>query len=618
MSVKYTVKTSQPLNSGKSQNYSQKDNKMEKKIRKLSDTLIIASIIGALVISTALTITMAMHQFFEKNAIQSQEVNIKENFFKPFEARLAQEKAFLESVNKLYFDKEILMLSDRANYIKQTRRFLSIRQSLEGVSKKPVNLYVVSNQFAALLTEGNSYNEPVVIRTMYGRNYKGLNNSYLPLIKVDENGLNNLRFNIKKYRDDIRLTTKAFNKEARKDVKDVNSLFDLIQKSDLKVGNSYVTKLISVPSELSQLPTNEEIDEAIANYNASQHSNVSHLYVLLFIATFVVCSILFSTIFFGYILMIKEEFIKKLTEERKEIEDYVEAILPSAIKDEEYVVEKQNAFHKEKTQDPIQLYIDLDNKINEYSTELENLQIEQQVQIEDLNKIKYKVEVAQAFDQTESYRDMYSVAVSIEKAIVQARKKINDAEDELTAAKRAEKNHQVKGATRNPAVRLESAKMKLEGLEKDLKEQKKLIAMEYSEEQQSHMNEFLAKCKGLDIRDGSTAYFQKLVEKKEDEIKKNIETFITEVSDKIANAVLEKEQLAEKTPEIYEQISEDTEKSKQTIYDLETIKRINKDSGMKVEEINKTITSIQSVKFFDIKSIVKMFKIEKKVAAKTA
>jgi hypothetical protein len=617
MSVKSTVKTSQPL-SGNSQKTSQKEEKtMGNKIQKTANILVVVSFVLALVSAFFAVDYLKSNNTFEMNAVETAKVEMQAVIL-PLANRLTAEKKLLIDINKLYLKKERLMHSARAeSYGKATQSFLAIRQSLEGVAQNPKYGTVVTSGFSPLLTDNNLYKEPLMVSTPQGRNFQGLNYTYRK-VSYNVEGLNNLKHNIKKYQSNLNLTLSMFNKASGSDIKEVSSLFDLIRQSGLKAGSTDVATSVVIPTNVDALPTDAEIDAAIANFQASQQADVSHLYVLSFSGFFFLFSLTYLTISIGYIRSTKEKTVNKLNEERKEILDYVEAILPSAIKDEEYVAEEQESFYKEKAQDPIQLYTALDTKINQYNTELENLQLDLQVEIDDLNKLKYKVEVAQAFDQTESYRDMYSVAVSIEKAIVEARKKVHAAEDDLTAAKRAEKAHSVKGATRSPAVRLESAKMKLEGLEKDLKEQKALIAIDYSDEQQSHMNEFLAKCKELDIGNGSTAYFQQLVEKKEDEIKTNIESLITEVSDKIANAVLEKEQLAEKTPEIYEQIAEDTETSKQVIYDLETIKRMNKESGLKVEEIDNNITAVQSVKLFDIKGIIKMFKVKKKVTAKTA
>ena len=604
MSVKSTVNPKQPLNSGKSQKTSQEELTMKYGIKAKATSQIIRALISALLIAVVATLLMMQAQVFERSSNEQKQDAVKVAFSE-FNNHVEASLNVLEDINNEIERNSSVMQTRSAlsqQYVQNTGIFLAVRQTLVGQMEVDV-FNTKFTGFEALLTQGGRVQEPMVAdakQTKLLFNFKGY--------AEGQAGLDNLKYNIVTYNNAVAQATQVYNLHTKGNVA-ATSVVQLLQKIELVVNGSDVTSSAN-SVKVPELPNMIKLEKAVNAQTPA--SDLVMKYVVAFAGILLVSVIAGLFVSASNIetfkAALRKKFHKKINEIRETIANLAEDLQEAKVKIDE-LIKKHESSNKKSAWDVLQRLTEIVKILNENKQNIVEKIAEKEEQV---SSVKEKLEIATAFAETKSFREVFATMIDETKELKALEAQLEEAKTDLEAAKNAEKNHDQEGMAKDYAFKVEKLKQKIKGKKKEVALSKKKAKSFYSEKKQEELRDFFKLCEEQNINDDSLKALTRQLANLEEQIEAHHASIaITDM--KIAEKDGHIEYIKEKFEDMLDEESADAE-------ELQSLLEVFKEKKEYYNEIKALLVECRTVKnteFFNSSDMNKLVTKVKVLAFET-
>jgi hypothetical protein len=604
MCVKATVNPTQPLSRGKSQDTSHEDLGLCCGVGRRATSQIIRGLISARLVAGVATLLMMQAQVFERSSNEQKQDAVKVAFSE-FNNHVEASLNVLEDINNRLEHNSFLMQERSAlskQYVQNTGIFLAVRQTLAG----RMNVDVFDTQLAgfnALLTQKGRVEEPMVAdpkQTNLLFNFKGY--------AEGQAGLDNLKYNIVAYNNAVAQATQVYNLHTKGNVV-ATSVAQLLQKIELVVNGSDVTSSAN-SVKVPELPNMIKLEKTVNTPTPA--SDLVMKYVVAFAGILLVSAFAALLISASNIetfkASLRKNFHKQINEIRETISSLTEDLL-SAQEKINNLIKKHESSEKKTPWDVLQTLTEIVQVLNNSKKDVEQTIETKEEQLEDLN---HKVQLAAAFAETKSFREVFATMIDETKELKALEAQLEEAKTDLEAAKNAEKNHDQEGMAKDYAFKVEKLKQKIKAKKKEVALSKKKAKSFYSEKKQEELRDFFKLCEEQNINDSSLAILNRKVKDLESQLElhyTSIEKTNLIISEKEAHI----EYIKEKFEDMLDEESADAE-------ELQSLLEVFKEKKEYYNEIKALLVECRTVKnteFFNSSDMNKLVTKVKVLALET-
>lgn len=604
MSVKSTVNPTQPLNSGKSQKTSQEGNTMDYGIKAKATSQIIRALISALLIAVVATLLMMQAQVFERSSNEQKQDAVKVAFSE-FNNHVEASLNVLEDINNKLEHNSFLMQERSAlskQYVQNTGIFLAVRQTLAG----RMNVDVFNTQlagFSALLTQKGRVQEPMVAdpkQTNLLFNFKGY--------AEGQAGLDNLKYNIVAYNNAVAQATQVYNLHTKGNVA-ATSVVQLLQKIELVVNGSDVTSSAN-SVKVPELPNMIKLEKAVNAQTPASDLVMKYVVACAGILLVSVIAGLFvsASNIETFKAALRKKFHKQINEIRETIANLAEDLQEAKVKIDK-LIKKHESSNKKSAWDVLQRLTEIVKILNDNKQNIVEKIAEKEEQV---SSVKEKLEIATAFAETKSFREVFATMIDETKELKALEAQLEEAKTDLEAAKNAEKNHDQEGMAKDYAFKVEKLKQKIKAKKKEVALSKKKAKSFYSEKKQEELRDFFKLCEEQNINDDSLKALTRQLANLEEQIEAHHASIaITDM--KIAEKDGHIEYIKEKFEDMLDEESADAE-------ELQSLLEVFKEKKEYYNEIKALLVECRTVKnteFFNSSDMNKLVTKVKVLAFET-
>ena len=603
MSVKSTVKTSQPL-SGKSQKTSQEDNTMDYGIKAKATSQIIRSAIAALIIAVFSTLLMMQAQVFELASDEQKQDKVKIAFVE-FNNHIEASLDVLEDINNEIERNSSVMQTRSAlsqQYVQNTGIFLAVRQTLVGHMEVDV-FNTKFTGFEALLTQGGRVQEPMVAdakQTKLLFNFKGY--------AEGQAGLDNLKYNIVTYNNAVAQATQVYNLHTKGNVT-ATSVVQLLQKIELVINGRDVTSIanrVTVP----HLPNMTNLENSV--YAETSTSDLVMKYVVAFAGILLVSAIVALFVSASNIetfkASLRKNFHKQINEIREIIANMSEDLQKAKSKIDK-LIEKHESSNKKSAWSVLQSLTEIVKILNDSKQDIVDKIAEKE---EKVSAVKERLAVAAAFAETKGFREIFAIMTEEIKEQKALESQLEEAKMDLEAAQNAEKNHNQEGIAKDYAFAVEKLKQKIKAKKKEVALSKKKAKSFYSPSKQEELRDFFKLCEEQNINDGSLKIFSQELAKLEEQIEAhNASVAITEMK------IDEKEGHIEYIKETFEDMLDEESADAEELQSLLEVFKEKKEYYNEIKALLVECRKVKNTEFFNSSDMNKLVTKVKVLAVET-